>query len=115
MGVFHVPAKLVGPTGRTEHLDLLVDTGALFLVVPKVLAERLELTPTRTVPLRLAGGRRETRPLADVRLTVDGKQTWTPCMIAPEGQPLLGAVALESLLLAVDPVNKRLVPTEAIA
>jgi predicted aspartyl protease len=110
MGLFHVPARLTGPTGRSEDLELLVDTGATFLVVPRVLAERLELRPTRTCPLQIAGGREENWPLAEVRLALNGVSVTTPCVIAPEGPVLLGAVALESLLLAVDPVSKRLVP-----
>jgi hypothetical protein len=36
------------------------------------------------------------------------------CLISAEGPVLLGAVALESLLLAVDPVHQRLVPVSAI-
>lgn len=112
MGLFQVPARLTGPTGRTEELELLVDTGATFVVVPRQLAERLALRPTRTCPLQIAGGREETWPLAEVRLVVDGVEVTTPCVIAPDGPSLLGAVALESLLLAVDPIAKRLVPVK---
>lgn len=112
MGLFHVPARLTGPTGRTEALELLVDTGATFVVVPRVLAGRLELQPTRMCPLHIAGGREETWPLAEARLAIDGLEVTTPCLIAPEGPALLGAVALESLLLAVDPIAKRLVPVK---
>ena len=53
-----------------------------------------------------------TRQQAEVRLTLDGQETTTPCFIAPAGPPLLGAVALESLFLAVDPVAKRLIPVD---
>jgi predicted aspartyl protease len=112
MGLFSVAARLTGPTGRSEHVELLVDTGATFLVVPRALAERLELRPTRSCPLQIAGGREETWPLAEARLTLDGTEVTTPCLIGPEGPPLLGAVALESLLLAVDPIAKRLVPVK---
>jgi hypothetical protein len=55
MGHFQAPARLTGPTGRSEEAEL------------------------------------------------------------SEGPPLLGAVALESLLLVVDPVGKRLVPTRGLA
>ncbi len=112
MGLFHVSGRLSGPTGRSERLELLVDTGATFLVVPRALAERLDLHPTRHVPIQTAGGREETWPLAEVRLTLDGIEVTTPCLVAPDGPALLGAVALESLLLAVDPVAKRLVPVK---
>ena len=112
MGLFHVPARLTGPSGRSEPLELLVDTGATFLVVPRTVAEGLDLRPTRNVPIQTAGGREETWPLAEVRLALDGVEVTTPCLIAPQGPALLGAVALESLLLAVDPVAKRLVPVK---
>ena len=112
MGLFHVSARLSGPTGRTEVVELLVDCGATFVVVPQSLADRLELRANRTCPIQTAGGRDETWPLADVRLAVDGDEIATRCLIAPAGPALLGAVALESLLLAVDPVAKRLVPVK---
>lgn len=60
----------------------------------------------------IAGGRRDVWPVAEVRVNLDGQEVTTPCFIAPAGPPLLGAVALESLFLAVDPVAKRLVPVE---
>ena len=112
MGLFRVPAHLTGPTGRRETVEVLVDTGATFLVVPRALAERLDLSPVRTCPIQTGGGRKEVWPLAEVRLRLDGDEVTTPCLIAPEGPPLLGAVALESLLLAADPVARRLVPVE---
>ena len=57
MGLFHVSVHLTGPTGRSETVQALVDTGATFLVVPRALAERLELHPTRTCQIEAAGGR----------------------------------------------------------
>ena len=113
MGLFQVGASLIGPTGRREEICLLVDTGATFLVIPRVVADKLELRPIRACPLRLAGGQRATWPLAEVRLRLAGLEVTTPCLIGPEGPALLGAVALESLLLAVEPVAKRLVPVDA--
>ena len=112
MGLFRVPATLTGPTGRVEKLELLVDTGATFVVVPQELAQRLELQPTRTCPLQIAGGREESWLLAEARLAIDGLEVTMPCLIAPDGPALLGAVALESLLLAVDPSAKQLVPVK---
>ncbi len=50
--------------------------------------------------------------MAEVSLSLDGTSVTTPCFIAPDGPALLGAVALESLFLAVDPVAKRLIPAE---
>jgi len=112
MGLFHVSASLTGPTGRTATLDLLVDTGATLLVVPRSLADQLEILALRTQPVQIAGGRKEVWPVAEVRVAINGREVTTPCFIAPGGPALLGAVALESLFLAADPVAKRLVPVE---
>ena len=112
MGLFHVSGRLTGPSGRSEVVDLLVDTGATLLVVPKVLADRLNLTPTRTHAVQIAGGQEEVWPISEVRLALDGQEVTTPCFIAPGGPALLGAVALESLFLSVDPVGKRLTPVK---
>jgi predicted aspartyl protease len=112
MGLFHVRGRLSGPAGPAEDVEFLVDTGATLLVVPKPLADRLGLLPRRTQPIVIAGGQRDAWPVAEVRLGLDGNEVTTPCFIAPGGPPLLGAVALESLFLAVDPVAKRLVPVE---
>ena len=112
MGVFTVKGSLTGPTGQREEVEFLVDTGATLLVVPQPLAERLGLIPRRTQAVVMAGGQREVWPVSEVRLTLDGQEIPTPCFIRPAGQPLLGAVPLESLFLAVDPVGKRLIPVE---
>lgn len=112
MGQFFVAATLTGPTGRAEDLRLLVDTRATFLVIPREVADRLELHATRSCSVRTAGGLRDVWPAAEVRLHLHGLAVTTPCLIAPEGPALLGAVALESLLFAVDPVGQRLVPVE---
>ena len=112
MGLFRVAARLTGPTGRTATVDLLVDTGATLLVVPRPLADQLELSTLRSQAVQTAGGRKEAWPVAEVRLVIDGREVTTPCFIAPGGPALLGAVALESLFLAADPVAKRLIPVE---
>ena len=109
MRLFHVRGRLTGPTGRSEDIELLVDTGASLLVVPRPLADRLKLTVERFQPVMIAGGQLDEWPIAEVRLTLDDQNVTTPCFIAPEGPVLLGAVALESLFLAVDPVAKRLI------
>ena len=53
-----------------------------------------------------------TWPMSEVRLAIGDDQLTTLCLIVPAGPARLGSIALESLLLGVDPVNKRLVPIE---
>jgi predicted aspartyl protease len=115
VGHFHVRTRLTGPTGVSEVVDLLVDTGATFIVLPQALADRLMLRPRRICRVEVAGCRQEQWPLADLHISIGELEAPTPCLVSDVGAPLLGAVALESLLLAVDPVRKRLVPTNALA
>ena len=63
---------------------------------------------------RTARPQRGAWPVGEVRLHLENQEITTPCLIAPGGPALLGAVALESLFLAVDPVAKRLVPVEGM-
>jgi predicted aspartyl protease len=115
MGLFTVRATLIGPTGLTEDLDLLVDTGATFSVIPTAVANRLGLRVRRQQPVLIARGRRDVWPVAEVRMAVEGRDDVpTLCFIADEGPMLLGATTLETLCLAVDPMARRLVDADAI-
>ena len=66
----------------------------------------------RSQPVLMAGGQRAEWPVAEVSLSLNGPGVTTPCFIAPDGPALLGAVALESLFLAVDSVAKPLIAVE---
>ena len=113
MGTFTVRATLSHPDRRESRLtlDLLVDTGATWSVIPPEVARVLGVEPFETRPVRTADGRRLDLPLAQAWITVEGRSLITPCLIGSPGVPaLLGAVTLEGLGLAVDPVQRVLVP-----
>ena len=112
MGHFRVRAMLTGGTQQSEEVDLLVDTGATYLTVPLDVARRLGLRVLREQTIVTACGRREVWPVAEVRIALEGREAPTVCFIAPAGPALLGAVALETLSLGVDPVARRLVPVD---
>ena len=53
------------------------------------------------------------RRIGTVTAEIDGEQESINCVFGDaEATPLIGAVTLESFLLAVDPVAQHLVPTE---
>src|SRR2546428_2108349 len=76
------------------------------------MSRRLGLRVLREQAIVTAGGRREVWPVAEVRIALEGREAPTVCFIAPAGPALLGAVALETLSLGVDPVARRLVPVD---
>ncbi len=117
MGTFSVKVVLSHPEHRVKQLtlDLLVDTGATWSLIPADAARSLGVVPSETRPVRTADGRRLDLPLGEVRFTIDGRSLTTPCLIGASDAPaLLGAVTLEAFGLAADPVQKILIPVTGL-
>jgi predicted aspartyl protease len=97
---------------RFEPVEVMVDTGSTFTTVPADLLRRLGVNPQRTMQVRLADGSVINDQVCDTVIRLEGQTFFTPISFGREGEPsLLGVVALETALLAVDPVEQRLVPT----
>ena len=95
-----------------EPVEVMVDTGSTFTTVPADLLRRLGVNPQRTMQVRLADGSVINDQVCDTVIRLEGQTFFTPISFGREGEPsLLGVVALETALLAVDPVEQRLVPT----
>ena len=117
MGEVRVEIVVVNPRtdARSEALVALADTGATLTVVPVEILERLGIRKLRTVSLVLADGRRAQRGIGDAVVVLNGDAT--PCRVIfgePGDAVLLGLTVLEQLGLAVDPVQRRLVPTDLL-
>lgn len=113
MGTFTVPAGLANPQRPEPRvtLDLLVDTGATWTMLPAEVVAQLELTAARQRAVTLASGERVTYPAGQVAIQLNGEEVITVFLAGPPGcLALLGAVTLEELGLAPDPVRKTLVP-----
>ena len=115
MGVLHVTIEVGDQRGEQfEPVEVMVDTGATFTMVPAEVLRRLGLSPQRNTPARLADGTIIVDELCDTVIRLEGQTFFTPVTFGKEGEPnRLGVVALETALLAVDPVEQRLVPTIA--
>lgn len=113
MGTFSVPASLTNPERPEQRLalDLLVDTGATWTMLPEEVVTRLGLTATRQRSVALANGERVTYPAGQVAIQLNGEEIITVFLAGPPGcLALLGAVTLEEFGLAPDPVRKTLLP-----
>ena len=113
MGLFRVRVlvfSLQDPE-KTKELEVVVDTGATYPVVPRPLAEELGLRVVETRTFTLANGVEVARRLAWAGLTFDRRSSPSLVVLGEEGDvPILGAFALEGLGLEVDPVAKMLRP-----
>jgi clan AA aspartic protease len=114
LGTFHYPIEIGDPQGQQfEGLDALVDTGASYTVVPASILRRLGVTSMERRSFLLGDGRRAEREVGETRIRVDGKAVTSLVVFGDErAGPVLGAVTLESLGLAVDPINRRLILAE---
>lgn len=115
MGTFFHRITLIGPSGASQTLDAMVDTGAMFTTVPRPVLERLGVRPFDTIPVRFANGQVERWPIGQAEAELDGKRRPILCLFgSPDAPPLIGAHTLEAFLLNVDPVEHKLVPKEAL-
>ena len=116
MGTFRITVEIGDPKGQQfEAADMLVDAGATFTRVPRELLDRLGVTEESTYTAVLADGSRVQRSRGRTMIRLEGKEFPTPVTSGEDGEPnLLGAMALEDALLAVDPHGVRLIPVDAL-
>lgn len=112
MGTFSQRIAIASIVGdRFREMDALVDTGATYTCIPRSFVDELGIRPEEYATFVLADGREVSYPIAQVRMRLNGRERFTICVFGEEGtEPLLGAVTLEEFGLAVDPLNKRLIP-----
>jgi len=92
---------------RWAETEALVDTGAVTLVLPRDLCERLGLHFQGTRRVRYANGTTAVIPWTSVRVEILGRDTICETFVeAPGTTPLIGQIPLEALDLIVDPRSR---------
>jgi clan AA aspartic protease len=100
---------------RKAEVKFLVDSGAVYSLVPAGTLRKLGLRPYREVTFSLADGTTITRKVGDAYFEIDGNRGPAPVIFGEEGdEPLLGATTLESLGLVLDPFKRRLIPMRMV-
>lgn len=118
MGLFATKLTIWNPEkpDRVEEVEVWVDTGAGYSWFSRQRLEALGLRATRRMQFRTIEGRIIERDLAPVFVRVDGHVGGDSVVMAEPGDTeVLGAHTMESLGLAADPVQKKLVPTIGLA
>ncbi len=113
MGTFSVEVEVGGAaSGPFVPLDLLVDTGSTYTVLPRTLLGELGVVPHHHGQFGLADGRVVERDVGRVWLRFQDRLEYTFVVFGEDA--LLGAVTLEELNRVVDPIQQRLVPVIAL-
>ncbi len=114
MGLFRVRVRIFSlrDERRARELEMVVDTGATYSVIPGEVADDLGIRATHERTFTPADGRRMSRRLGRAGFAYDGLEAASVVVIGERDDvPLLGATALEELGMEVDPVAKTLRPT----
>ncbi len=99
------------PAGRSDDIDLMVDTGSSYGHLPASLLEKLGISTPRERSIELGDGTIVKHRVGEAVITY-GDESWVcPVAATEQGRPVLGAIILEILGLSVDPVKGRLIPT----
>ena len=93
----------------TEKLEFLVDSGAIYSVVPTPLLEKLGIRPLVAEEFRLADGTKIVRKKGVALFKHQGRVGGADVIFGEEGDSvLLGAFTLEALGLTLDPLRREL-------
>lgn len=113
MGLTHLELSVANPARprRGVRLQFLVDSGAVYSVVPATILRRLGVRPHSKRTFILADGSKLERRLGDASFRLDGRQGASPVIFGEKGDSvLLGAVSLEALGVILDPMKRELRP-----
>lgn len=111
LAVLNLDVANVASPDDTRSVELLIDSGAIYSVVPSAILDDLGVLPIKTEDFRLADGskisRRKGVALFRFKDLVGGADV---IFGEPGDSNLLGAFTLEALGLALDPLRRELHP-----
>ena len=113
MGFTDIPMRVSNPAApsRFRELQLLVDSGAIYSIVPGSILSDLGLVPDQVESFRLADLTEIQRQVGEAAFSYQGRTRVSPVVFGEEGDAtLLGVMTLESLALVLDPIRRELRP-----
>lgn len=115
MGIVSAVLKLSNPSNRKNIFEgeFLVDSGALYTVIPKNIWQNLNLKPDRKQKFSLADGTVIERKIGSAFVEYQGTRTATPVVLGEKhDSQLLGIITLEALGLVLNPFERKLYPAK---
>jgi clan AA aspartic protease len=115
MGFTYIKVKVTNPLNleKSEEVDLLVDSGAIFTSIPREILRKLDLKPIDRERLKVYGGTIVEREIGWALIEYSGKRRVVPVIFGEKGDTsVLGVTSLESLGFQVDPITRKLKPIE---
>ena len=115
VGLTHVQVKVGNPANgrKSQKVRCLVDSGAIYSLVPAAVLKRLGISPHSTREFVLANGEVVSRKLATATFEYQGHRGDSMVIVGEPGDAaLLGATTLEGFGLVLDPFRRELRPLQ---
>ena len=109
MGLRYVEGIVTGPTGIQDKVRFLVDSGAVYSLLPDGVWQTIGLQPKRTMAFTLADGTQVQRDVSECHISLAQGDGSSPVILGnPGDEALLGVVTLEVLGLMLNPFQRTL-------
>ena len=111
MGITTLELEVGNPANpeRTETVEALVDSGAVYSVIPAPVLDRLGIQPITEQSFRLVDGSKIVRRKGIAYFKYGDRVGGADVIFGEEGDSnLLGALTLEALALSLDPLRREL-------
>ena len=113
MGITFLEVEVANPSRpkKSKTLKFLVDSGAVYSVIPKKILKDLGIKPIGKETFRLANGSKIVRKKGIAFFKYQDRVGGADVIFGENGDStLLGALTLEALGLSLDPLKRKLTP-----
>jgi clan AA aspartic protease len=111
MGLVFATLGVRGANARARSVEFLIDSGAIYSVLPREIWRSLGLRAKRSMDFTLADGSHVTRPVSEATFAYEGVEAASPVILGGvHDAAVLGAVTLETLALVLNPFERTLRP-----
>jgi clan AA aspartic protease len=115
MGLTFVQGVVRGAKKQSATVEFLIDSGAVYSLLPEKDWKAIGLKPKRRMSFTLADGTKVERSISECHISLPQGDAHTPVILGEPGdEPLLGVVTLEILGLVLDPFKRSLLPMRAM-
>lgn len=112
MGITYLTTKVANPFDLRKSFKrrFLVDSGAVFSVVPEDELISLGIEPEDSQKFMLANGEEVEKKIGEAKFFVREKSATCKVVFGDEGVYLLGVTTLENLGMIFDPISREIKP-----
>ena len=113
--VLEIEVANVAKPDAGETVEFLIDSGAVYSVVPSTVLDKLDIKPLSEQQFRLANGEKTVRKRGGAVFRYGERVGVADVIFGESGDSsLLGATTLEALGLSLDPLRRELKPLPMI-